>query len=116
VDLRAIATSRNTEVVRDSTNVLALECALRRRRDRKTPVKLISSHRLIRGHHYGALAHQHLRLLGLAPAGRGDTFEVEAAVEQCAFFSRLLGDVRIVLTPLASRLAEDVWERMNGRA
>jgi hypothetical protein len=111
----AIATSRNTEVVSDSTNVLALECALRRRRDRKTPVKLVSSHRLIRGQDYGALARQHFRLLGLAAAGRGDVFEVEAVVEQLAFFSRLLGNVRIVLTPLDSTLAEDVRERMDGQ-
>jgi hypothetical protein len=111
----AIATSRNSEVVSDSTNVLALECALRRRRDRKTPVKLISSHRLIRGQDYGALAHQHFRILGLAAAGRGDTFEVEAVIEQLAFFVRLLGDVRIVLTPLDSTLAEDVRARMDAQ-
>jgi hypothetical protein len=111
----AISTSRNTEVVSDSTNVLALECAHRRRRDRGTPVKLISSHRLIRGQDYGPLARQHFRVLALAAAGRGDTFEVDAVVEQLAFFVRLLGDVRIVLTPLAGTLAEDVRERMDGR-
>jgi hypothetical protein len=111
----AIATSRNSEVVSDSTNVLALECALRRRRDRKTPVKLISSHRLVRGQDYGAFGRQHFRILGLAAGGRGDLFEVEAVVEQLSFFARLLGDVRIVLIPLACTLAEDVLERMDGQ-
>ena len=73
--------------------------------DRKTPVKLISSHRLIRGQDYGALLLVSTsRILGARRAGRGDAFEVEAVVEQLAFFVRLLGDVRIVLTPLASTL------------
>ncbi len=112
----AISTARNSEVVSDSTNVLALECALRRRRDRKTQVKLISSHRLLRGQDYGGAAGQHFRLLGLAAAGRGDAFEVDALVEQLGFFVRLLGDVRIVLAPLAgSTLAENVRERIGGR-
>ncbi len=112
----AISTARNSEVVSDSTNVLALECALRRRHDRKTQVKLISSHRLIRGQDHGADTPKHFRLLGLAAAGRGDAFAIEALVEQLGFFVRLLGDVRIMLTPLdGTTLAEDVRERMPGR-
>jgi hypothetical protein len=112
----AIATSRNSEVLSDSTNVLALECALRRRRDRNAPVKLVASHRLIRGQDYGARAPQHFRLLGLVAAGRGDAFAGDALVEQLGFFARLLGDVRIVLTPLDdSTFADDVAERTVGR-
>lgn len=110
----AIATARNSEVVSDSTNVLALECALRRRHDRKMAVKLISSHRLIRGQDYGAQASQHFRLLGFAAAGRGDSFWVDALVEQLGFFVSLLGDIRIVLTPLDGTLAEDVRVRVEG--
>ena len=34
---RVVATARGTEVVSDPTNVLALECAVRRRADRTTP-------------------------------------------------------------------------------
>jgi hypothetical protein len=104
----AVPTARNTEVVSDSTNVLALECALRRRRDRASVVKLVSSHRLLRGQDYGAGGAPHFRLLGLAAAGRGRGFEVEALVEQLVYYSRLLGDVRIALTPLAGTLADDV--------
>jgi hypothetical protein len=109
----AIATARNSEVVSDSTNVLGLECALRRRHDRKSTVKLISSHRLIRGQDYGGRASQHFRLLGLAAAGRGDSFRVDALVEQLEFFLRVLGDIRIVLTPLEGTLADEVRERVD---
>src|SRR5437867_6201928 len=55
---RSIATIRNTEVVSDSTNVLALEAACRRRDllpagPRSTsPVHLAASHRLVRGQRY----------------------------------------------------------------
>ncbi len=92
----AITTARNSEVVSDSTNVLALECALRRRHDRKLAVKLVSSHRLIRGKDYGGQAGKHFRLLGLAAAGRGDSFGVDALVEQLGFFVRLLGDIDLL--------------------
>jgi hypothetical protein len=109
----AVATARNTEVVSDSTNVLALEAALRRRRDRATPVKLAASHRLLRVQDYAGSAAQHFRLLALVAAGRGPEFEVASVVEQLEFFRRLLGEVRIALTPLASGLAESVRERLD---
>jgi hypothetical protein len=54
----AVATARNTEVVSDSTNVLALECSLRRQanlrlKPRSTePVHLAASQRLLRAQHY----------------------------------------------------------------
>jgi len=110
----ALATARNTEVVSDSTNVLALECALRRRRDRRLPVKLAASHRLIRGQRFGPDRSQHFRLLGLVAAGRGRAFELESLVEQLAFYRALLGTVRIVLTPLAGTIAEETIERLEG--
>ncbi len=73
----AVATARNTEVVSDSTNVLALECALRRRAllraDPKSaePVHLAASHRLLRGQKYAdpALA-SHFSVFTLSSAGR----------------------------------------------
>src|SRR2546425_11966327 len=49
-----VSTIRNTEVVADSTNVLALECAVRRREQKNfstghaDPVHLAASHRLLR--------------------------------------------------------------------
>ncbi|HEV2120948.1 MAG TPA: hypothetical protein VGS11_12700 [Candidatus Bathyarchaeia archaeon] len=54
-----VSTIRNTEVVADSTNVLALECAVRRRERRNfssgkaDSVHLASSHRLLRGQKFG---------------------------------------------------------------
>jgi hypothetical protein len=54
----AVATARNTEVVSDSTNVLALECAVRRqellRANPKSsdPVHLAASHRLLRAQRF----------------------------------------------------------------
>jgi hypothetical protein len=109
----AIATARNTEVVSDSTNVLALECARRRRRNRAAPVKLATSQRLIRGQDYGDRGRQHFRLFGLVAAGRGPAFEVDSVAEQLAFYRLLLGDVRIALTPLAGDVADEVMRRID---
>jgi hypothetical protein len=104
----AVTTARNSEVVSDSTNVLALDCALRRRRDRASVVKLVASHRQLRGQRYPDGAPSHFRVLGLAAAGQGRTFEVDALLEQFAYYQRLLGHVRIALTPLAGSLSDDV--------
>ncbi|MBA3423247.1 MAG: hypothetical protein ACR2HO_10860 [Rubrobacteraceae bacterium] len=74
----AVATERNTEVVSDSTNALAMECATRRRgllrsdpRSRQ-PVHLAASHRLLRAQRYRNpdLAPQHFQLFALCSAGR----------------------------------------------
>ncbi len=74
----AVATARNTEVVSDSSNVLALECALRRKqslkRDPKSilPFHLAACHRLLRAQKFespGMTAH--FNLLALCSAGRG---------------------------------------------
>jgi hypothetical protein len=73
----AVATSRNSEVVSDSTNVLALECALRRRQLLRTnpkssePVHLAASHRLLRGQHFhNPLNVPHFNIFSLCSAGR----------------------------------------------
>ena len=73
----AVATIRNTEVVSDSTNVLALEAALRRRALLRAnpksaqPVHLAASHRLLRGQHYDSpLAFAHFGAFALCSAGR----------------------------------------------
>ncbi len=73
----AVATARNTEVVSDSTNVLALECAVRRqellRANPKSsePVHLAASHRLLRAQRYeGPQFVTHFELFALSSAGR----------------------------------------------
>jgi hypothetical protein len=73
----SVSTSRNTEVVSDSTNVLALEGALRRRqllrsdpRSQK-PVHLAASHRLLRAQRYRDTSLvPHFRVFALCSAGR----------------------------------------------
>lgn len=95
-----VTTIRNTEVVADATNVLALECAVQRRRllradpHSRERVRLAASHRVIRAQPFhGPAQRQHFRLLGLCTAGRDEgsfRFETESLVEQTAFYLRLL--------------------------
>lgn len=73
----AVTTVRNTEVVSDSTGVLALECAARRRAlCRANPrsaeeVHLAASHRLLRAQHYDSPHNfAHFGLFALCSAGR----------------------------------------------
>lgn len=88
---RVLATSRNTEVVSDSTNVLALEVATRRRQSRsQAPIHLAASHRLLRTQHYGdPKLSAHFRVFSLCSAGRdrGDArFELEAIAQHVEFY------------------------------
>jgi hypothetical protein len=92
----AVSTVRNTEVVSDSSHVLALECALRRRQllhdqpKSTVQVHLATSHRLVRGQHYqepGLLSH--FRVLALCSAGRDVghmQFELEALALHVRFY------------------------------
>lgn len=104
----AVSAARGGEVVSDSTNVLALEAASRRRRSRE-PVRLASSHRLLRGQRFPPPWKQHFRLLALVAAGRGAGFEREALLEQLDFHLRLLSSrapsLRVSLTDLGGRHA-----------
>jgi hypothetical protein len=103
---KVVTTIRNSEVVADITNVLALECASRRRQllrvDAKSRerVRLCAAHRVVRGQVFGDPASfSHFRLLGLCAAGRDEgsfQFETSSLVEQIAFYMRLLqGAVRL---------------------
>jgi hypothetical protein len=91
-----VTTSRNSEVVSDSTNVLALECAVRR--NGNETVRLCASHRLLRAQHYsGPASFAHFRVFSMCTAGRdtGDEhFEVQALVEQVSVYLRLLRELR----------------------
>ena len=73
----AVATARNTEVVSDSTNVLALECALQRQEllqvnpKSSEPVHLATSHRLLRAQrHESSKSVVHFSSFALCSAGR----------------------------------------------
>jgi hypothetical protein len=84
---KVISTARNTEVVSDSTNVLALECAVRRRGllrqggSRFQPVRLAASQRQVRAQAFsGPLEWSHFRIVGLVAAGRDEgAFAFEGA-------------------------------------
>ncbi len=95
-----VTTIRNSEVVSDSTNVLALECALRRRsllqREAKSvaAVHLAASHRLLRAQHYDSPeAVTHFSSFSLCSAGRdlGNLrFEISALDLHIRFYLRAL--------------------------
>jgi hypothetical protein len=122
---KAISTIRNTEVVSDSTNVLTLEAALRRRRLRQLPdtrsvaVRLATSQRQVRAQLFGAPgAFAHFRLIGLVAAGRdagGFTFQAEELRRQIGYAVTLIRTthpdwrIEVAMTDLAgrSRLLED---------
>src|SRR3989475_6381409 len=92
-----VSTIRNTEVVADSTNVLAIECAVRRREQRNfssgkaASVHLAASHRLLRGQRFGVGpdAKHNFRIFTLCSAGR-DTgnlmFETESLGNHVGFY------------------------------
>jgi hypothetical protein len=96
----AVATVRNTEVVSDSTNVLALECAIRRRAllraNTRTSeaVHLASSHRLLRAQAYRSPSQvAHFSLFALCSAGRDreqTSFDLEALTVHIRFYLRAL--------------------------
>lgn len=126
---RVVTTIRNTEVVSDSTNVLALECALRRRAQRREPgvdgpVHLCASQRLVRAQHYTAPnMRAHFRMFSLCTAGRaaGATgFETAALLAQLTFHLSFmkaataagyhLARPRVAFTPLADDRAQAALE------
>lgn len=96
----SVTTIRNSEVVSDSTNVLALECAFRRRELRKAnpksiiPVHLAASHRMLRAQNYqNPRLSSHFTALVLCSAGRdlGNLrFEVTTLGLHIQFYLRAL--------------------------
>jgi hypothetical protein len=121
-----VSTIRNTEVVADSTNVLALECVVRRREQKSfssgkaAPVHLAASHRLLRGQKFGVGpgTRQHFRIFTLCSAGRDPGnlgFETEALGLQIGFYLAALGRflgtktaLRVAVSDLGSNVARPV--------
>jgi hypothetical protein len=128
---KVVSTARGIEVMSDGSNVLALECAIRRRAGRRkrddAPVKLAASARVVRAQQFeGARSFAHFRLFHLCSAGRdaGSTrFATDALVEHAGIQLRalraFLGDaapLRVVLTMLDTHEARDPWaERVVDR-
>lgn len=127
---KAVVTVRNTEVVADSTNVLALECAARRRVHRRTPgeaarqVDLCATHRLLRPQSFtGPGMFAHFRVFALCSAGRdlgAHRFELDTLARHVTFYLRFfaaaaregypLSAVRVAITDLTGGTMHDALE------
>lgn len=109
----AVSTSRNNEVVSDSSNVLALECAVRRQEllqsDPKSAnqVHLATSHRLVRAQKYDSpQSYSHFATFVMCSAGRDEgyfSFELAAIEMQIRFYLSALraylgSEVHLVVT------------------
>lgn len=99
---KVVTTVRGSEVLADPTNVMALECAVRRRAARggpgeRAPVRLAASQRVLRApKHGGAKSFAHFRLLALVAAGPDDgsrRFVVAHLLEQLGFYLALLDEL-----------------------
>lgn len=118
---KVVSTVRNTEVVSDSSNVLALEAALRRqrlRRDPRTrfePVRLATSQRQVRAQSLGGPGQwAHFRILALLSAGRDAgtlAFEEKELRGQIGYLIALIGmarpewQIEVALTDLGGHTA-----------
>lgn len=119
---KVVSTARNNEILSDCTNIMALECASRRKqnKDRATNIHLCTSHRLVRAQSLLSAHHTaHFRVFTLCSAGK-DTghfkFEIIALITQLRFyleFLQVLGQegfhfekITIKLTPLAKNISE----------
>lgn len=93
-----VSTVRNSEVVGDATNCLAIECALRR--GESETVKLCASHRVLRTKRFeGPASFAHFRLFSMCTAGRdtgGCQFECGALIEHISISLQLLQNLRMI--------------------
>jgi hypothetical protein len=121
---KVVSTVRNTEAVADATNVLALECAVRRRdamrtdARSRTAVRLASVHRVVRAQVFdGPGMTAHFALLGMCTAGRDEgsfRFETAALAEHVTVQLDVLG--RLLETgPRPWRVHVSVTDLTGGR-
>ena len=127
---RVVSTARSSEVVSDSTNVLAIEAAARRRgQPRHGRVDLAACHRQLRAQAFGPGAAAHFRLFALVSSARdtgsGRT-EASMLTRHLAFWMDVLDDLiphrqpRIELSVfdepvIAERLADTIRPALAGR-
>jgi hypothetical protein len=98
-----VTAARGGEVVSDPTNVLALECALRRRHDRSEPVRLCAAQRVVRAQPVEPPFSPHFGLFALCTAARKGA-EDELLGEHVDFYTRYLerlsvGSMSVDLSP-----------------
>lgn len=111
---RVVSADHRVEVCADATNLLALECAERRRKNRAEVCRLAASVRVARAQPLLSEHHTaHYRLWAMVTAGRlTRQFEVDAVVQQLRFvadFCRRLGEVGFDIGRPLIRLAD--WEK-----
>jgi hypothetical protein len=128
---RVVTTARNTEVVSDSTNVLAIEAATRRRgQPRDGHVHLAACHRQLRAQVFGPGSAAHFRLFALVSSGRdsgsGST-EASMAIRHLGYWTEVLQaliphrqpqiELSVFGNPvLAERLADTIRPALADRA
>jgi hypothetical protein len=128
-----LSATRGTEVVSDPTNVLALECAVRRRallrseRGSTARVSLAAAHRTLRAQRWDEPGFsQHFALFGLCTAGRDEgsfAFEAEALRRHLGFYLRLLGGLadlgleprglRAEITPIGGERCDEIRQAVT---
>ena len=133
---KVLSALRGTEVVADPTNVMALECARRLRRDPRTVVRLATSHRCVRAQEIPKVPGftAHFRIFCLAAAGLerpNHGFVVGAIAEQIAVMLDALERLEqhgfgfperrvtvlatVAKAPLGDRIAEQVGHQPIAR-
>jgi hypothetical protein len=125
---RTMSTTRGTEVVSDPTNVLALLCAQRLKRDPAQHPKLCTVHETLRAQALPPRPgfSRHFRLFALAEAGRAqaeDGFEVDAIARHVGVFDRLMDGCAVLgasfpqraLVVLATPARKIMAERVRAR-
>jgi hypothetical protein len=104
-----VTAMRACEVAADPTSALALESALRRRREPGEVARLAGVQRVLRAQRFPAPYQAHFTLFGMVTAGRdtGDRrFETQALTEHLRFAIGLLAEagaqeIQVALTPLS---------------
>jgi hypothetical protein len=118
-----LSAGRDTEVVSDTTVVLALECAARRRalRPARTAVNLAAVQRVLRAQPFAPPAQQHFTLAGCCSAGRDEGshgFDVTVLLGHLTLYIELAlrrgaPALRVELTPLhGGLLTQQLEERV----
>lgn len=97
---RIVTTMRASEVLSDPTNALAIEAAVRRRR--QSEVHLAAAHRALRAQDFGTGASAHFRLFALVSsardAGSGST-EARLLIRHLTYWRTVLAELAPAATP-----------------
>ncbi|MEU7848215.1 hypothetical protein [Micromonospora parva] len=124
---RIVTTMRASEVLSDPTNALAVEAAVRRRR--QSEVHLAAVHRVLRAQDFGAGASAHFRLFALVSSARdtgsGGT-EARLLVRHLSYWRTVLAELAPTAAPqlhvttfddriIRERLADTVRPALDGR-